>query len=164
MTLAVALDIEAEAWRALPGVESLVDRTLAQACLRSGVAPAPNAEVSVLLCDDTSIRALNRDWRDMDKATNVLSFPAPGPVDRRPLIGDIAVAWETTEREAIQEGKAVADHLAHLLVHGFLHLVGHDHDKDVEAEAMEDLETSILADLGIADPYRGSEPAERAFP
>lgn len=164
MNLAVALDVETDAWRAVPELDGFVERALGQAARRSGVAFADGAEVSVLLCDDAMIRSLNRDWRSIDKPTNVLSFPAPGPLSQRPLLGDIAVAWETTRREATDEHKSVADHLAHLLVHGFLHLVGHEHDADSDADAMEILETSILADLGIADPYADSEPAGRSEP
>ena len=161
MMLGVALEIEAEGWRSVPEVGALVDRVVDQACRRSGIAPPAGAEVSVLLCDDAAIRSLNRDWRGIDKPTNVLSFPSPGPADRRLLLGDIAIAWETTRREAVDEGKAVASHLTHLLVHGFLHLIGHDHDLQAEAENMERLEAVILADLGIADPYDGAELPER---
>ena len=96
----------------------------------------------------------------MDKATNVLSFPAfsPLPLAEKPLLGDLAVALETVQREAAQDGKTVPDHLSHLIVHGFLHLLGHDHETSAEAEAMEALERRILAALGIADPYAETEP------
>lgn len=164
MTISVALDVETEEWTAVPALESLATRALDQAGRRSGLPLLEGSEVSVLLSDDATIRLLNRDWRGLDKATNVLSFPTPGPLAARPLLGDIAVSWQTTRREADDEGKPVADHLAHLLVHGFLHLLGYDHERDSEADAMERLETSILADLGIADPYRHSEPVESGTP
>ena len=164
MTLSIALDVEADAWRAVPEVGALIERAIAQAEQRSAVTFADRAEVSVLVCDDAAIRALNGDWRGIDRATNVLSFPAPGPLSQRPILGDIAVAWDTTRREAADEHKSVGDHLAHLVVHGFLHLVGHDHDVDADADAMENLETSILADLGIADPYADSEPVGQSKP
>ena len=159
MTVKVALDVEAEGWTALGDVESLVDRAVDQARRRSGFPGDAEAEVSVLLCDDATIQRLNRDWRGLDRPTNVLSFPAPAGGPRRGprLLGDIAVALETTRREAGSEGKPVADHLAHLVVHGFLHLIGYDHDVETEALRMEALETSILADLGIADPYAASD-------
>ena len=111
--------------------------------------------VSLLFADDATIRVLNRDWRGKDKATNVLSFPPPDtgfPEGPEPM-GDIALALETVTREANDEGKPFADHLAHLLVHGFLHLAGYDHETDEEAEEMEALERSILATLAIPDPY-----------
>jgi probable rRNA maturation factor len=160
----IALDVAAEDWRELPDLENQVTRAIQAAAKMSGQAVPDDAEVSVLLCDDAAIRTLNRDWRGLDKATNVLSFPGPGPLARRRLLGDIAVAWETTAREAESEGKTSADHLAHLVVHGFLHLVGYDHETDADADEMEPLETEILAALGIADPYRGTEPAERRAP
>ena len=110
--------------------------------------------LSVLIEDDVAIRALNRQWRGIDKATNVLSFPAiaaPSIVPRH--LGDIAICYETAVREAEAEGRPFVHHLAHLAVHGFLHLLGYDHQSDAAADAMEDLERKILARLGIPDPY-----------
>ncbi|MDE0779787.1 MAG: rRNA maturation RNase YbeY [Alphaproteobacteria bacterium] len=113
-------------------------------------------EVGVTLTDDAEIQALNRDWRSLDKPTNVLSFALheeaiPGlPVT--PL-GDVVVAFETCAREAADEGKSIANHLCHLVVHGTLHLLGYDHEEPKEAEGMEAIELSILAGLGIPDPY-----------
>jgi probable rRNA maturation factor len=112
------------------------------------------AELSIVLTDDAEQRLLNRDWRGIDKTTNVLSFPqiAPfGPVSG--LIGDIILARETLVREAEEQGVSFDDHFTHLVVHGFLHLLGYDHMDDDEALAMEGLETQILASLGVADPY-----------
>ena len=160
MTISVALDVDAEAWTAVPALEHLATRAFDEAARHADRPILDGAEVSVLLCDDDAIRDLNRDWRGVDKATNVLSFPTPGPLAARPLLGDIAVSWNTTRREAEDEGKPVADHLTHLLVHGFLHLLGYDHESEGEGDAMERLEASILAGLGIADPYRSSEPVE----
>jgi probable rRNA maturation factor len=117
-----------------------------------------NAELSILLCNDDAIAALNGRWRGQEKATNVLSFPAlplhggAALQEKRPL-GDIAVAYETLVREARESGKTASAHLSHLVVHGFLHLVGYEHETDDEAEEMERLERDILARLGIADPY-----------
>lgn len=114
-----------------------------------------DAELSLLLTDDAHIRVLNRQWRDQDKPTNVLSFPSADEDDDEPgpLIGDVIVAHETTAREAAEEGKSFEDHFTHLLVHGLLHLFGYDHIEDDEAEEMEAFETEILAGLGVADPY-----------
>jgi probable rRNA maturation factor len=116
-----------------------------------------------MLTDDAGIRTLNSNWRGIDKPTNVLSFPAlqptgaGGPDDAPNMLGDIAIAFETTRKEADDEQKPFDHHLSHLAVHGFLHLIGYDHEKDDEAEAMEALETEILAQLGIPDPYADRE-------
>ena len=153
---ALVLDVsrDDDAWDALPEAEALAERALAEAAERAGVQIRPNAEVSLLLTGDEQIRAINRQWRDQDKPTNVLSFPAvqPEKLARAPFLGDIAVAFETTRREAEEERKDLADHFSHLVVHGFLHLLGYDHETDPEAEVMEALERRILAALGIDDP------------
>jgi probable rRNA maturation factor len=119
--------------------------------------PAQGA-VTVVVDDDAHIRALNKLWRGFDKPTNVLSFPAPGtqPGPERTL-GDIAISYETAAREAVAEDKSFADHMAHLSVHGFLHLLGYDHESDDDAEEMEGLERDILARIGVADPYVAHE-------
>jgi probable rRNA maturation factor len=108
----------------------------------------------VVLTNDAEQRTLNRDWRKIDKTTNVLSFPQIerfGPVTG--LLGDITLAREIVEQEAADQGIAFEDHFTHLVVHGFLHILGHDHLSGDDAETMEALETKILATLGIADPY-----------
>ena len=112
------------------------------------------AELSIVLTDDAEQQVLNRDWRGIDKPTNVLSFPQIepfGPVSG--LLGDIILARETLVREAQEQGVSFDDHFTHLVVHGFLHLLGYDHMDEDEALAMEGLETQILASLGVADPY-----------
>jgi probable rRNA maturation factor len=112
--------------------------------------------VSLLFTDDAAVKILNRDWRGQDKPTNVLSFPAgESPVEMDvELLGDIALSLETVEREAVQEGKTFDHHLTHLLLHGFLHLCGYDHETgENDAEEMETLERAILTRLAIADPY-----------
>jgi probable rRNA maturation factor len=122
----------------------------------------PRLSASLLFTSDEEVHALNRDWRQRDKPTNVLSFPMLGreellrlPVDGPPeLLGDVALAYETCAREANDKAIPLADHAAHLIVHGLLHLAGHDHELGAsEAEAMEALEVMALAKLGIADPY-----------
>ena len=116
-----------------------------------------------MLTDDKGIRTLNSNWRGIDKPTNVLSFPAlqptgsASPDDAPRMLGDIAIAYETTRWEADDEQKPFDHHLSHLAVHGFLHLIGYEHEKDDDAEAMEGLEREILARLGIPDPYADRE-------
>lgn len=124
---------------------------------------APVIEVGVRLSDDASVRVLNRDYRDKDKPTNVLSFAALESAedadaflmapDMPLMLGDIVIARETCAREAVDQKKSLKNHLVHLAVHGTLHLVGYDHMVDDEAEEMEELERQILAGLGIDDPY-----------
>lgn len=136
-------------WTAAGDAEATVRRAVAAAAAHPGLVVPEGAELSVALADDATLRQLNRDYRGKDKPTNVLSFPGPGG----PLLGDIAMALETLLAEAAEEGIAPEHHLAHLTVHGLLHLLGHDHETEAGALAMEALETAILAGLGIADPH-----------
>lgn len=153
----IALDIMVEAgdWSRLEGAEALAQRA-AEAAVAVAEETDEDFEVSVMLTDDAHIRELNRTWRQKDKPTNVLSFPAPDqPGAEGPRhLGDIALAYETLVRESEEESKALADHFAHLIIHGILHLLGYDHEDEEEAEDMEALEVKALATLGIADPYR----------
>jgi len=147
----------------LPDVEDLVRSAATAAWRASGDGTAAAVEISVVLADDAMVRTLNRDHRGKDKPTNVLSFPigTAGGVDAAPtMLGDVVLACETVMAEAAAQGKSVADHLRHLVVHGVLHLTGHDHEDDAEAERMERLETRILADLGVGDPYQYGDVAE----
>lgn len=164
MTPVIDISIEAEEWESCEASSQLVQEAILAAVRESRIALAPNAEISVVLCGDTFIRELNRKWRGRDEPTNVLSFPAGRDPASAPLLGDIVISYETAAREAIEAGKPLRDHTAHLLVHGFLHLTGHDHNDAVEAEAMEALERAVLARLGIADPYGAAlvEEAVRA--
>jgi probable rRNA maturation factor len=128
-------------------------RRWVEAALRGAKRRKP-AELAIRIVDTDEGRALNRDYRNKDYATNVLSFPAELPPGvALPLIGDLAICAPVVLREAAEQGKAARDHWAHLTVHGVLHLLGYDHIEDSEAQAMEALETRILAGLGIADPY-----------
>lgn len=157
------LDMDIEDWP--PGDwEALVTRAAAAAAGEEPLLAKARLVTSVLFTDDAEIHALNREWRGRDKPTNVLSFPmleadalaALAPEGPPVMLGDIALAHETCAREAAEKGTSLANHAAHLIVHGLLHLAGHDHvDSDAQAEAMEALETRILAKLGIADPYGG---------
>jgi probable rRNA maturation factor len=122
------------------------------------------SELAIVLTDDAAIRELNHRWRGRDKPTNVLSFPAHGLVPPgsgpRPL-GDVVIAYETMTHEAQEQGLPLTHHLTHLAVHGFLHLLGYDHESDTEAETMEQLERDILARLDVPDPYATREEADR---
>ena len=115
---------------------------------------ATDGEVSIVLTDDAAIRTLNRDWRHIDKATDVLSFPASKIAGgSNAMLGDIVIAYETLDRECTDEGHDFLHHLAHLTVHGFLHLIGYDHQNDADADDMEALERKIMATLQMPDPY-----------
>ncbi|KPP89560.1 MAG: putative rRNA maturation factor YbeY [Rhodobacteraceae bacterium HLUCCA08] len=155
--------IEAESWSALD-LAALAERAEAATLERLGLEPAA-FEIALLACDDARIAALNADFRGKPQPTNVLSWPSedrgaagtgemplpPDPAD--PELGDIAIAWETCAREAAEAGKPLADHVTHLTVHGILHLLGFDHERDADAALMEGLEVEILGKLGLSDPY-----------
>jgi probable rRNA maturation factor len=157
----IAVDVlrPSRLWNALPGATALL-RKAAVAAARS--APATGSEpvgLALVLADDRRVRDLNAGWRGKDLPTNVLSFPAPpGPAGAPRHLGDVILAFETVEREADEQGKTLAAHAGHLVVHGVLHLIGHDHDTPERAAVMESLEVALLARLGIADPYADSEP------
>ena len=155
----IELDVSVEggAWPEGSAMEDLARRAMTAALAAAADRPDGPVEISLLLTDDAGIRALNRQWRGKDAPTNVLSFPAPEHPDvpGPRLLGDVALAHETVRREAEAEGKSFEDHVAHLLVHGALHLLGYDHELEAQAEIMEALEVKALAALGIADPYRG---------
>ena len=163
--------VSAPAWtRALPSAARTIRRA-AYAAWTSGARPALKrrahlAEISVALISDAAIRKLNAAYRGKDKPTNVLSFPGEGPDDvRGPLggpgghiLGDVVIAYGTVAKEAKAAGKSLKDHLSHMAVHGVLHLLGYDHEVASDAETMERLETKILSQLGIEDPYRETDP------
>lgn len=148
--------VEDPRWEALD-LEALAERAARAALLGAGQAVA-GCEISLLAADDARVAALNAAYRGKSAPTNVLSWPSdetePDP-DGALFLGDIALAWETCMAEAEAGGIAPADHVTHLVVHGVLHLLGYDHEVEAEADAMEALETKILAGLGVPDPYRG---------
>jgi len=167
--LAPAIDIIVASvrWKAQRNAKALIKRAIAAA---ASAAATTGGEVAIVLTDDAAIRTLNRDWRQNNAATNVLSFPAivngrgPGTrsrrTDRTPhLLGDIVIAYETMAREAVAAHRPFRHHLAHLAVHGFLHLVGHDHAAEAEADAMEALEVAVLARLDVPNPYLTPTPS-----
>jgi probable rRNA maturation factor len=149
--LALEIDVSADATSLDGKLPTVIASAVAAA---NQVAGPEQGAVTVVVDDDERIRALNKLWRGFDKPTNVLSFPSP---DTQPepvrTIGDIAISYETAAREAAAEDKSLADHVAHLAVHGFLHLLGYDHESDADAEEMEGLERVILARIGVSDPY-----------
>jgi probable rRNA maturation factor len=142
--------------------EQVAADAVAAAFAEANLSAVPGAELSIVFNDDAGVRTLNRDWRAKDKPTNVLTFPAveADEVARSPLLGDIVLAYETLAREASAEEKAFDHHLAHLVIHGVLHIYGFDHGGAVEAERMENLERAALARLGIADPYGSPDEQE----
>src|SRR4051812_15602136 len=176
--LEILLSVEESGWHEAASqgmtVESLVERA-ARAALAAAAPRLRTGAVSIVLGSDAEVQALNRQWRGQDKPTNVLSFPGGDPDDFEedeeeddapdsgeqedggappPLqLGDVILAWPTVAREADEQGKPVAAHLSHLVVHGMLHLLGYDHEGDAEANVMESMEPRILAGLGIDDPY-----------
>ncbi len=157
MTVQIDVIVASTLWSKTPEAEDAVRRAIAA----SEIFFEPiEAEVSVLLCDDAEIRRLNARWRGKDAATNVLSFPAARQTAAERHLGDIAVSYETLAREASDEGKMIVHHLSHLTVHGYLHLLGFDHEADGEADEMEGLEREILAHLGIGDPYHAEIPGQ----
>lgn len=154
-TASIAVDVihDDGDWSSLPDVESLIAD--AAAAVARHVTDLPDAAlVCVALSADEAVASMNGAFRNKQKPTNVLSFPA-GPGSPPGLLGDIALAEETILREAKEQDTPLAHHLQHLVVHGLLHLLGHDHENEAEADAMERLEIEILADLGIANPYTG---------
>jgi probable rRNA maturation factor len=178
MAPAIDIKVDSPLWKAQRGVKAVLQRAI---CEAAAMAATSGGELAIVLTDDSAIRTLNRDWRGKDQPTNVLSFPANSPAPSLPrkrgrvraacglaagersgragargrvrLLGDIVIAYETMAREALAEQRPFAHHLAHLAVHGFLHLVGHDHAADADADAMETLEVAVLARLDVPNPY-----------
>ena len=159
--LALDVTVATDEWRQVVAVPEEVAARAARAAF-TNVSPVlgRSSEAAVVLTDDARVRLLNRDYRNKDHATNVLSFPAFEADDMARLpanaplfLGDVVIALETAVAEARAETKTVADHLSHLVVHGMLHLIGHDHETDDEAAIMERLEVDVLGQLGVADPY-----------
>jgi probable rRNA maturation factor len=154
--LAIEIVRHAGDWPA--GLEARAEAAARAAIAAAGAPLAGAAELSIVLTDDAEQRTLNRDWRGIDKPTNVLSFPQLAPfAPLAGLMGDVVLARETLAREAAEQGLGLADHFTHLVVHGVLHILGYDHLEADEALAMERLETQILASLGVADPYAEEE-------
>ena len=152
----IHIQVQSPLWSAQPLASQTVREAVDAAV---GALSTAGGEVSILLTDDSEIARLNRDWRGIDKSTNVLSFPASGhrAGQGEKLLGDIVIAYETLERESRDETRDFLHHLAHLAVHGFLHLIGFDHETDAQAEEMEELESRIMMRLNMPDPYVARE-------
>lgn len=145
--------VDSEGWQNAGAAKAVIRRALKQAAT---MLSTETAELAIVLTDDAAMRNLNRNWRGIDAPTNVLSF-ATKHLNNRPKsgnhLGDIVLAYETVKREARREGKPFDHHLAHLAVHGFLHILGYDHGNDAQARRMETIERAILRDLAVPDPY-----------
>jgi len=163
----VEVILEDPRWHAA-GLEPLAERAARAALAGVGRDPGRH-EIALLACSDARIAGLNADFRGKPAPTNVLSWPdfdgpVPEPAGARLFLGDIAIAYDTCRREAEAGGIPFADHVSHLVVHGVLHLLGHDHEDDAEAEAMEALETNVLASMGVPNPYSREERPSDASP
>jgi probable rRNA maturation factor len=160
--------VDSERWENTARAKVVVRRALKQAATTLS---KKTAELAIVLTDDAAMRRLNRHWRGVDAPTNVLSFATrnhgdwPGKLLGSHLLGnhlgDIVLAYETVKREAHREGKPFDHHLAHLVVHGFLHLLGYDHGNEAQARRMETTERTILRDLAVPDPYRTTHSISR---
>jgi probable rRNA maturation factor len=143
--VSVTLLVDEPGWRRIRGLNTRLKRAAKLALERAG----QDGSLTLLLADDARLRALNLTFRAKDKTTNVLSFPAR----RKDYLGDVAMAYGVTHKEAREQKKPFADHATHLVVHGVLHLLGYDHESARAAKIMEPLEVAILSELGIGDPY-----------
>lgn len=153
--MTITIDVDDAGWNVLPALEEL-SREAISAVFAELSMDETLYDASVLFSGDEAVRVLNAQWRGKDYATNVLSFPAddmPVPDGEPRPLGDIILASGVVANEAAEQGKPLRDHVIHLIIHGVLHLLGHDHEDDAEATEMEGLETRILKGLGISDPY-----------
>jgi probable rRNA maturation factor len=154
--LKIEVIIKSRRWKTNKDAGAVVRRAIGTA---AATLSTPAVELAIVLTDNAAMRLLNRVWRGVDAATNVLSFPARPTGSEAGFVGDIVLAYETVAAEARKDGKPFAHHLAHLAVHGFLHLLGYDHEREKDATTMERIERKILRQLAIPDPYRRGESA-----
>ena len=153
-TVTADIVVESDLWQTEPRAEATVAAAISAAATHS----TRDGEVSILLADDSAVREVNKQWRGLDKPTNVLSFPAADTPATQGHLGDIVIAYETLQRECEAEGRSFLHHLAHLTVHGFLHLIGYDHETDAQADEMEALESRIMVGMNLPDPWQDSPP------
>lgn len=152
--------VESDLWAAEPQAEATVAAAISAAAeFLKSLPSTRGGEVSILLSDDSAVRDINRQFRGLDKPTNVLSFPAANTPATQGHLGDIVIAYETLRRECEAEDRLFLHHLAHLTVHGFLHLIGYDHETDAQADEMEALESRIMISMDMPDPWRDALPA-----
>ena len=149
----IDIQIQSPLWETEPAARQTVRDAVAAA---AAALSTGDGEVAILLTDDKAIRALNRQWRGIDRPTNVLSFPA-AKAGAATFLGDIVIAYETLARECADENGVFLHHLAHLAMHGFLHLIGYDHQNDSDADEMEGLESKIMMRMNLPDPWRGRD-------
>jgi probable rRNA maturation factor len=152
---AIDIQVQSPLWAAQPMAEQTVRAAIAAAAT---MLSTKNGELGIVLSDDSSVQALNRQWRGIDKPTNVLSFPSGVAPNGPAMFGDIVLAYETLCKECDEEGMNFLHHLAHLTIHGFLHLIGYDHGCNAEADEMEGLESKIMSAMNLPDPWLGCEP------
>lgn len=157
--LSLVIVHEAGDWSAFAALEDAIEKVAAALAAHPECSGELEGEATVVLGDDAMVRTLNKAYRGRDKPTNVLSFPfqAPPGAEHGGVLGDVVLAGETVAREAAERGILPVHHLQHLVAHGLLHLMGHEHETDGEAEIMERIEIETLATLGIADPYASAE-------
>src|SRR3569833_4776523 len=154
-TVTADIVVESDLWQAEPQAEATVDAAiLAAGKFLNDLPSTRGGEVSILLADDSAVRDVNKQRRGLDKPTNVLSFPAADTPATQGHLGDIVIAFETLRRECDAEGRPFLHHLAHLTVHGFLHLIGYDHETDAQADEMERLESRIMIAMNMPDPWQ----------
>lgn len=156
----IQINITSDNWKPfLKSNPSIIKKTVQQAfaSIENSLPKTKTIELSLLFCDDSEMQTLNKQYRGNNKPTNVLSFPQADIIGNDiATIGDIILSYDTIRQEAIDQEKALIDHVQHLLVHGILHLLGHDHVKNKDAIKMEKLEVEILKKLGVKNPYNGS--------
>jgi probable rRNA maturation factor len=157
MSLEIDIVVAASEWDRIDDLEGLTNRCVAVSLENCLLALAPECEISVTYCDDDAIAQLNAQWRGKNAPTNVLSFPTPGLLEDRRLLGDIIIAYQTVTREAKEFGRPLPSYIGHMLIHGVLHLVGYDHETEAEAEIMENLERLIALKMGLGDPYESED-------
>ncbi|NBS34988.1 MAG: rRNA maturation RNase YbeY [Methylocystaceae bacterium] len=157
MSLEIDIVVAALEWNSVEDLDGLTNRCVAASLENCLLTLAPECEISVTYCDDAAITQLNAQWRGKNAPTNVLSFPTPGLLEEKQLLGDIIIAYQTVTREAKEFGRPLSNYIGHMLIHGVLHLVGYDHETDAEAETMENLERIIALKMGLGDPYESED-------
>ncbi len=162
--LSVSINCDHAGWRPVAGQRRIIMAAIDAALQSPPAMPRAGAEVSVLLTGDARMSQINASWRGIDRPTNVLSFPAAtgAAIGNSPMLGDIVLAYETVRREALDEAKDIGAHVSHLVIHGLYHLLGDDHETELDADLMEQREIAALALLGIANPYQERHDGEEA--